>query len=182
MTVARCENRLPASRRCNTPMTESVDPIGRVLWHCQRCAARAAGHCWQCGKPRENPRPTAAYCRSCKERREALNKRVGRMTEQQIERRRKNDQKRRAKPDYRQKNTAHKRDWMRRHPEKYPEYAEKARLRWHKKRANPAWWERQKAMQRARYAERMAAKRAATLDETRRGSTFDEAGQPPATL
>jgi hypothetical protein len=157
MTAARCDGWVPGNRPCNAVLTERIDQIGRVRWHCQRCAARAAGRCWQCGKRRENPSPKAAYCAACLKAREAIHKRVGTMTPEQAAKRRASDARRRQKPEYRAQNTAHKRAWIAAHPEKKREYAEVARRKFHEKRADPVWWERQKAMQRARYAKRQAA-------------------------
>jgi hypothetical protein len=103
------------------------------------------------------------------------------MTPEQVRKKREIDRKRRQKPGYQAYNTEHKRAWMAAHPEKFAEYAEKARLRWHQKRADPGWWEAQKARNRARYAERMAEKRAAqSLDKTSADPSFNGAGQPPA--
>jgi hypothetical protein len=180
MPVVRCENQIPPNRACNAPMVASMDAIGRVLWHCQRCAARAAGRCWQCGQRREKQGPKAAYCRRCKVRRELLNKRVTCLTPEQVARKRQYDQRYRDRPEYQPRNSAHKRAWMAAHPEKYPEYAEKARTRWQEKRRDPVWWEQEKARQRARYAARVAAQQASCLDKTRRTYRFSEAGQPPA--
>lgn len=157
MTPARCEQWVPGNRSCNAVMTAQIDQIGRVRWHCQRCTARAAGGCWQCGRRRENPSRKAAYCAACRKARNAVRLRVGTMTPEQTAKRRAADARRRAKPDHRAQNTAHKRVWMAAHPEKKAEYAAAARRTFHAKRADPAWWERQKARQRARYAERRAA-------------------------
>ena len=81
---------------------------------------------------------------------------VSTLEPEQVIRRRQWDAKQRKKPGRRERNTQHKRAWIAAHPDKKAEYAEKARLRYHAKRADPAWWERQKAMQRARYAKRRA--------------------------
>lgn len=81
---------------------------------------------------------------------------VSTLEPEQIQRRRQWDAKQRQKPGRRERNTQHKRQWIAKHPEKLAEYAEKARLRYHAKRADPAWWERQKARQRERYAKRRA--------------------------
>lgn len=157
MTAARCTARIPGNRTCNAVLTEQIDQIGRVRWHCQRCTAQAAGRCWQCGQRRENPNPRAAYCRACKRARQAVYARAATMTPEQKATRRAADVRRRQKPDHRAKNTAHKRAWIAARPEKKREYAEAARRKFHEKRADPAWWERQLAMQRARYAKQRAA-------------------------
>jgi hypothetical protein len=180
-TAMRCDHILPPGRRCNAPMREGMDGIGRVIWTCERCAARAAGRCWQCGKRRQNQSEAAAYCRPCKVRRERASQKASASTPEQRRRKREHDRKRRLNPAYQAYNTAHKRAWMAAHPEKFAEYAEKARVRWHEKKADPAWWEQQKARQRARYAERMARKRAAvSLDKTSADPSLSGAGQPPA--
>lgn len=143
-------------------MLERVDQIGRIRWICPRCTWRAAGRCWQCGKRREKAGPRAVYCHECKRGRDRVRRRVSALEPEQIAQRRYWNRKTRQRPGYREHNTAMKRVWMAKHPEKLTEYAEKARLRYHAKRADPAWWERQKAMQRARYAKRKAG--AASLD------------------
>lgn len=168
MSGPRCENVLPPGRVCTNPMRERVDLIGRVLWFCDRCAARAKGKCWQCGKPRQNPSEKAAYCTRCKHAREYRSKVISWMEPEQKRRRKLSDKRRRQKPGYQEKNTAHKRAWMAAHPEKFAEYAAKARDKWRQLRASdPDWWERQKAMQRAAYARRMAKKRAANSLQNR---------------
>lgn len=140
-------------------MRDVIDALGRVRWHCPRCTARAAGKCWQCGKRRENPSKAAAYCATCKTARERQSQRVSRQQPEQRERARRRGIIRRQKPGFREQNTQKKREWMDKHPEKFAEYAAKARERWRELRQDPAWWERQKAMQRARYAERKAKQR-----------------------
>lgn len=141
-------------------MVDVIDAIGRVVWHCPRCAARAAGRCWQCGKRREKASKAAAYCNRCKTARERQSQRVSREQPEQRERVRRYDREKRKRPGYRKWNTANKKAWMAKHPEKLVEYAEKARDKWRRLRQDPAWWERQKAMQRARYAERKARQKA----------------------
>ena len=137
-------------------MRERVDQIGRVHWICHRCVWRAAGRCWQCGRPREKPGPRAAYCRRCKMDRDNQFRLVSTLEPEQVIRRRQWDKRARQRPGHRERNTQHKRQWIAAHPDKKAEYAEKARLRYHAKRADPAWWDRIKAQQRARYAKRRA--------------------------
>lgn len=141
-------------------MTDVVDEIGRVRWHCPRCEARAAGRCWQCGKRREKTNKAAAYCNRCKRARDRQSQRVSREQPEQRERVRRYDAAKRKRPGYRERNTAHKREWMARHPDKFAEYAAKARAKYHAKRADTAWWEREKAIRRERYAKRQAQKKA----------------------
>jgi hypothetical protein len=146
-------------------MRDVIDAIGRVRWHCPRCTARAAGQCWQCGKRREKQTKGAAYCNRCKRARERQSKRVSRQQPEQRERIRRYDKAKQLRPGHRARNTAQKRAWMALHPEKFKEYADKARDRWRELRKDPAWWERKKARQRELYAIRKA-KRRQSLDSS----------------
>jgi len=64
----KCNERLHQKQVCGEPMRTVARPTGYVTL-CIRCAYRKAGHCWQCGKPRENGHPQAIYCKSCGYRR-----------------------------------------------------------------------------------------------------------------
>lgn len=78
------------------------------------------------------------------------------MEPEQVLRRRQWDAKARKRPGHKERNTQWKRQWVAANPEKKAEYAEAARLRYHAKRADPAWWDRQKALARERYHQRKA--------------------------
>jgi hypothetical protein len=62
--LLRCENRVGA-RTCRQSLVVWTDAIGAVHTRCARCEARAAGRCWQCGKPRTNHPRFGIYCERC---------------------------------------------------------------------------------------------------------------------
>lgn len=62
----RCDNQVSSIGPCNTPLTVTTNGFGKVLTSCPRCTARAAGRCWQCGKPRTNHPEFGVYCEPCR--------------------------------------------------------------------------------------------------------------------
>ncbi len=117
MTV-RCDNKLGAAGTCNTILTQWIDGVGQVRYRCTRCEARAAGNCWNCGKPRSNHPILGVYCTSCAKAALQTAKKRGEASPERKRSRRRYDQRRNADPTLKEHRLAQKREWRKNNRDK----------------------------------------------------------------
>lgn len=137
--VPRCDRRLPGRRDvCGTPLQEELDAIGRVLWHCVRCAWREAGRCWACGASRENPR--ALLCVSCRDARRRAACRQHEVSPDRQHKSRLRDRRRSRTA----KRKAWRQAWIAANPDKIKRYKRREALNpTPRRREREAWWNAQ---------------------------------------
>ncbi len=136
MTAPRCDQRLPGRKEpCHAPMRETLDALGRVRWVCVRCAARLAGRCWQCGRPRTNDRARGVYCGPCGYAAYRTAQRRSEAQECRKKKRARYDAKRWRDADVRAKRLEQQRAWLAANPERVREYK---RRDWQRHKAKAA--------------------------------------------
>lgn len=114
----RCDTQISSRGPCNTPLTTTVLPTGRVVSHCHRCTWRAQRRCWQCGAPRTNHLELGVYCEPCRVDRAKQAWRYARRTDEGKAKQLAYWKARRADPAFVAKRRAYLKAWKAKNPEK----------------------------------------------------------------
>lgn len=187
MTVARCEKSLGRRGRCGTVLVERIDGIGRMLFECPRCVRRAAGFCWQCGRPRSNDRARGLYCSTCFAASYRESQKRCEASAERKEKRGKYDRMRWLDPEVRARKVETRRAWMAAHPEKVLEYKRREALNpTPRKKQRERWWnaqperiQKKREQARARYYELHPTRPNPTCTGCARPITWSPPGRPP---
>lgn len=135
MTAPRCDNSLGRRGPCNDRMSVEVGAFGAVRYRCLRCEARAAGRCWNCGKPRTNDPKIGVFCDPCGRAAFRAAQRRSNASPERKKARKAYDRKRwRQLPEVRARRKATRAAWMEANPDKVREYKRRDWQR-HKARA-----------------------------------------------
>lgn len=114
----RCDNQISSIGPCNTPLRIDVLPNGRTVETCLRCAARAAGRCWQCGRTRTNHPEFGVYCEPCRKAALARSMKRAKQSPECKERERKHFKEKWKDPAFRALRRERLREWKRKNPDK----------------------------------------------------------------
>lgn len=126
----RCDNPVGNRGPCNEPLRVSTDGNGAVRARCLRCEARAAGRCWNCGKPRTNDLSRGVFCEPCGRAAFRLAQKRTESSPERKKARKDYDRKRwHQMPEVRARRIEQRRAWLEANPERVKEYKRREWLR-----------------------------------------------------
>ena len=134
----RCPNSLGTRGPCNERLRVAVQPGGVVQYRCLRCEARAAGRCWNCGKPRTNDLVRGLFCTPCGVASRRLSQQRSELAPERKRQRAAYDRARWRDPVKGPKKYAASKAWLAAHPEKVSDYKRRAWRCWLSKRQREA--------------------------------------------
>ena len=126
----RCDNSLGRRGPCNNPLTVRTDGNGTVVARCVRCDARAAGRCWNCGKPRTNDLQRGVFCTPCGKAAFRISQRRTESSPERAKKRKAYDRKRwHEMPEVRARRMEKRRAWLAANTDRVKEYKRREWLR-----------------------------------------------------